>query len=112
MPHLISSACLTDYIEVARSVGLEPYRMVETVGLARTLNDPDLKIALPAIIRLLEASAEAAKIENFGLRLSERRLLSNLGPVGLLVGSNKPFARRWRPWPFTLDCTVTASFCG
>jgi len=48
-------------------------------------DEPDLKIALPAFIRLLEASAEAAKIENFGLRLSERRLLSNLGPDGLLA---------------------------
>jgi hypothetical protein len=33
MPHLIRSACLSDFIEAARSVGLEPYRMVEAVGL-------------------------------------------------------------------------------
>src|SRR5262245_9344082 len=35
--------------------------------------------------RLLEVSAKAARVDNFGLRLSERRLLSSLGPVGLLV---------------------------
>jgi hypothetical protein len=86
MPHLIRGACLTDYVEVARSVGLEPYRMVGAVGLPRTsLNDPDLKVALPAFIRLLEATAEAANIENFGLRLSQRRLLSNFGPVGFMA---------------------------
>jgi AraC-like DNA-binding protein len=86
MLYLIRGACLTDYVEFARSVGLEPFRMIEAVGLPRAcLSDPDLKISLPAFIRLLEASAKAAKIDNFGLRLSERRLLSNLGPVGLMV---------------------------
>jgi AraC-like DNA-binding protein len=86
MPHLIRGACLTDYIEVARSLGLEPYRMVDAVGLPRAcLRDPDLKISLPAFIRLLEVSAKAAKVDNFGLQLSERRLLSNLGPAGLMA---------------------------
>ena len=86
MPHLIRGACLTDYVDVALSVGLEPYRMVEAAGLPRaSLNVPDLKISLPAFIHLLETSAKAAKIDNFGLRLSEKRLLSNLGPVGLMV---------------------------
>jgi AraC-like DNA-binding protein len=86
MPHLIRGACLTGYIEVARLVGLEPYRMVEAFGLPRAcLHEPDLKFSLRVIIRLLEASAKAAKIDNFGLRLSERRLLSNLGPVGLMA---------------------------
>jgi AraC-like DNA-binding protein len=33
----------------------------------------------------LEVSAKAAEINNFGLRLSERRVLSNLGPVGLMA---------------------------
>jgi AraC-like DNA-binding protein len=85
MPKLIRSACLTDYVEIARSVGLEPYRMVAAVGLSKALRDPDLKISLPAFISLLEDSAKAAKIDNFGLRLSERRLLSNLGPLGLIA---------------------------
>ncbi len=86
MAHVIRSACLTDYLEVARSVGLEPYRMLSAVGLPRAcLRNPDVKIPLAAVNRLLEASAKAANIENFGLRLSERRLLSNLGPLGLFA---------------------------
>jgi len=86
MPHLIRSASLTDYLEVAHSVGLDPYRMVDAVGLPREcLSDPDVKIPLAAVARLLESSAKAAKIDNFGLRLSEKRLLSNLGPVGLIA---------------------------
>ena len=86
MPYLIRAACLTDYVEVAHSVGLEPNRMINAVGLPQaSLRNPDLKISLSAFTRLLEVSAKAAKIDSFGLRLSERRLLSNFGPVGLLV---------------------------
>jgi hypothetical protein len=94
MHHLIRSACLTDYVEVARSVGLEPYRMIEAVGLPRaSLRDPDLKISSLAVISLLEASAKAAEIDNFGLRLSEKRHLSNLGLVGL-IAREQPTVRK------------------
>jgi AraC-like DNA-binding protein len=86
MPHLIRSASLTDYLEVAHSAGLDPHRMVHAVGLPREcLRDPDVKIPLAAVARLLESSAKAAGIDNFGLRLSENRLLSNLGPIGLIA---------------------------
>jgi len=86
MPHLIRSASLTDYRDVAHSAGLDPYRMVDAVGLPKAcLSDPDVKIPLAAVARLLESSAKAAGIDNFGLRLSEKRLLSNLGPVGLIA---------------------------
>jgi AraC-like DNA-binding protein len=86
MLHLIRSACLTDYVELASSVGLDPYRMVGAVGLpSACLHNPDLKISFLAFIRLLEASAKAENIDNFGLRLSERRLLSNFSPVGLMA---------------------------
>src|SRR5262245_64870442 len=93
MPHLIRSASLTDYLEVARSVGLDPYRMVDAVGLPREcLSDPDVTIRLAAVARLLESSAKSAGIDNFGLRLSEKRLPSNLGPVGL-IAREQPTAR-------------------
>jgi AraC-like DNA-binding protein len=92
MPYLIRAACLTDYVDVAHSVGLEPNRMINAVGLPQaSLHNPDLKISLAAFTRLLEVSAKAAKIDSFGLRLSERRLLSNLGPVGLLVREQRTF---------------------
>jgi len=86
MPDLVRSAALTDYVEVARSVGLDPYRMLDAVGLGRAaLRDPDAKISAAAVRRLFEASAKAAGAEDFGLRLAERRELSNLGPLALVV---------------------------
>src|SRR5262245_38813424 len=93
MPHVIRSASLTDYLEVAHSAGLDPYRLVDAIGLPREcLRDPDVKIPLAAVARPLESSAKAAGIDNFGLRLSEQRLLSNLAPVGR-VAREQPTGR-------------------
>ena len=75
MPRLIRSAFLTDYVEVARSFGL----LLKEAGLDRScLLDPDIKISADACHWLLEASASAARTEDFGLRMSENRRLSNL----------------------------------
>lgn len=60
----------------------------ELVGLKIKLNEPapEGAFALEGRLgRLLEASARAAKVEDFGLRLAETRTLAVLGPVGLLV---------------------------
>src|SRR6516165_10426585 len=86
MADLIRAACLTHYADVARSVRVDPARMLRNVGLpARALTDPDIKIPSGAVRRLLEASAAAAGIDDFGLRLAERGGLSNLGPVALVA---------------------------
>ena len=86
MADLIRAACLTHYAEVARSVGIDPSKMMKSVGLpARGLADPDTKIPSGGVRRLLEASASAAGIDDFGLRLAERGGLSNVGPVALVV---------------------------
>jgi AraC-like DNA-binding protein len=82
----IRSASLVDYVEVARSVGLDPYKMLERVRLPRScLRNPDLRISADAVAQLLEASASAARVEDFALRLAQRRGLSNLGPLALIV---------------------------
>jgi AraC-like DNA-binding protein len=86
MTDLVRSAALTDYVEVARAVGLDPYRMLDALGLGRAaLRDPDAKVSAAAVRRLFEASARAAGIDDFGLRLAEKRELSNLGPLALVV---------------------------
>jgi AraC-like DNA-binding protein len=83
---LIRSACLTSYPEIARSVGLDPMRMLREAGIdRRCLEDPDVRVSAGALRRLLENSARVAKAEDFGLRLAETRTLSILGPIGLLV---------------------------
>lgn len=86
MTDLIRSACLASYPAIARSLGLQPLRLLDACGIdRRCLDDPDIKLPAGALGRLLEVSAKAAKVEDFGLRLAETRTLSVLGPVGLLV---------------------------
>jgi AraC-like DNA-binding protein len=86
MSYQLRSAALTNYVEVARSVGLDPYQRLSDAGISRSaLLDPDIMIPAEAVGRLLEASAEAGAIEDFGLRMAETRELSNLGALGFAM---------------------------
>jgi AraC-like DNA-binding protein len=86
MSDLIRSATLTHYPEVAQSVGIDPRAMMRRVRLPlECLERPDLRIAVTSMRRLLEASAAASGVEEFGLLMAERGALANLGPVALVV---------------------------
>jgi AraC-like DNA-binding protein len=86
MPTLIRSSSLTNFIEVARAAGLDPYRQLRQVGLdTSALLDPDMKIAARSVMRLLEESARASGVEDFGLRMGETRQLENLGPLAIAL---------------------------
>jgi len=86
MKGLIRSASLTNYASAARAVGLDPARMLREFGLPqRALRDPELKVPIERVRRLLEVSAERSRTEGFGLLMAESRRLSNLGSLGLLV---------------------------
>jgi len=86
MPRLIRSAALNNYVELSRSLGLDPYRMITACGLpAACLEDPDTKVPLASVIRLLEQSALESGKPDFGLRLAENRTLANVGALALLV---------------------------
>lgn len=84
--HVVRSASLRGYAELARSVGLDPSAMMRRVGLPRRcLDDPETLIGADAVARLLELSAEESGVESFGLRLASTRRLSNLGPLALVL---------------------------
>jgi len=86
MRSTIRSATLIGYAELARSVGLDPHRLMRRCGLNPScLSDPDLRIDAVAVAKLLETSAAESQVEDFGLRLSTARRLSNLGPFSLVV---------------------------
>jgi AraC-like DNA-binding protein len=86
MRSTIRSATLIGYAELARSVGLDPNRLMRRCGLDPScLSDPDVRIDAAAVAKLLETSAAESQVEDFGLRLSKARRLSNLGPFSLVV---------------------------
>lgn len=86
MTYFARSQILTGYASVARSLGLSPERHVKAAGLnLAALEDVDAKICATSFADLLERSAKAAKVEDFGLRLAESRSLGILGPVGIVM---------------------------
>jgi AraC-like DNA-binding protein len=92
---LIRSASLSDFVPMAQGYGLDPYALIREVGLDRAcLANPDLKIPIRALDQVLELAAERAGVDTFGLRLAEKRALSNLGPVGMVL-REEPDLRRF-----------------
>ena len=86
MHTLTRSASLTDYEHVARSVGLDPFRMLRMAKLpAGVLDDPNLMISADSVGWLLEESARLSGEEGFGLLLAETRSLANLGMLALAI---------------------------
>jgi len=86
MDALTRSASLTDYEHVARSVGLDPFRLLRMAKLpARVLDDPNLLISAHSVGWLLEESARLSGQEAFGLLLAETRSLANLGMLALVI---------------------------
>lgn len=94
MSYYLRSASLTNYVDVARAVGLDPHQMLRAARIGRNvLLDPDIRIPAALAGRLLELSASAAHIDDFGLRMAELRQFSNLGPLAFVV-REEPTLRR------------------
>lgn len=88
MKKLHRSACLTDYVELAKALHISPMEQLRRVNInPACLTNPDTMIPFSALIQLLENSAHAAGVENFGLRLAEERKPSNLGPLAIVLRS-------------------------
>jgi len=86
MPHLVRSQVLTGYATLARALGLAPELLARNAGLdLSALADLDARISAKSFAELLERSAEAAHVEDFGLRLAETRGLGILGPLGIAM---------------------------
>jgi AraC-like DNA-binding protein len=83
---LIRSASLASFGEVAQKASLDPDALLREFDLPpRCLTEPELRIPVDSVRRLLEACADRSGIESFGLRMAEARRLSDMGPLGLLM---------------------------
>ncbi|MFE1438665.1 AraC family transcriptional regulator [Streptomyces sp. NPDC058739] len=86
MRPLARTAALNGYVELSRSLGLDPRTLMRSVGLdTADLAVQDRWISATAVVGLLELSAARSGREDFGLLLAELRRFSNLGPISLLV---------------------------
>ncbi|WP_293457814.1 AraC family transcriptional regulator [Phenylobacterium sp.] len=86
MAQLGRSAGLTGFLEECREAGLDAFQLAAGAGLpASVLTDPELWVSVEAMGRVLETAAELSGVDDFGLRLAERRRISNMGVVGLVI---------------------------
>ncbi|MBV6823407.1 AraC family transcriptional regulator [Pseudomonas sp. PD9R] len=86
MTKLVRAAVLTNYLEVAQHLGLNPQVLLADVGLSKALlQTPEHRIPIDAAVRLLENSANASGCQYFGLSMAESRQLSDFGVVSLLL---------------------------
>ncbi len=86
MKPLARYAALNDYVDLGQSLGLEPARLVREAGLDPAgLSMQDRWVPASAVTELLERSAAESGRDDFGLLLAERRRLSNLGPLSLVI---------------------------
>lgn len=93
MTTYMRSASLNNYGELARSLGLDPLRMLARVRLPPgCLSNADLRLPADAVMALLELSAQESGEQAFGLRLAQTRRLSTLGLVGM-VARDEPTLR-------------------
>lgn len=83
---LLPSAILSSYRQVAQSLNLDPDQMLRQVKLSpRCLIDPTLPVPAERVTKLLELSASATGVYDFGLRLALARGTPDIGPLNLLL---------------------------
>jgi len=86
MDRHLRAASLLRYPELARSLGLDPERLMAAEGLSPAqLSDQDRWIPAAPVARLLERSAAAAGHEDFGVRLAAGYRFSTLGPLSMVL---------------------------
>jgi len=86
MPPMVRAATLTNFVDVARQVGLDPARALRQAGLdPRVLADPERRLPAATVNDLFERAAAESGCQTFGLRMGELRRLSDFGAISLLI---------------------------
>jgi AraC-like DNA-binding protein len=86
MRALVRSASLNGYVSLARSLRLDAARLMRSVGLdPADVAAPDSWVSAAAVARLLDVSAARSGEPSFAIRLAERRRLTTLGPLSVVL---------------------------
>ncbi|TDN57839.1 AraC family transcriptional regulator [Paraburkholderia sp. BL10I2N1] len=90
MQTMLRSASMSGYFDVTRRLGLNPFELVQLVGLdAAALANPDDHVPVSAACRLLELTAQKAKCPTLGLRMAETRQQFGTGVVNVLLAHKR-----------------------
>ena len=82
----VRAVALHDYVDVARSVGIDPYEMLRDADIDPVLlSNPEIWLGARPVKRLLDRSAVLSGRDDFGILLADRRSFASLGPVSLVL---------------------------
>ncbi len=82
----VRAASLTGMTALCRSYGVDAGVILRQAGLPSSIeSQPDRRVAVTSVNLALELAALTCGCPDFGLRLSELRGFSNLGPISLLA---------------------------
>jgi len=83
---LVRAASLTGYFAVAAELQVQTLPLLRRAGLSRTMmSDPEQMLPARSVVHLLEDTADVSGCSTVGLRMAERRQLSDIGLISLLI---------------------------
>jgi AraC-like DNA-binding protein len=83
---IIRSGCLWGYRQLTQFLGCDPAPLLAEAGVAeQSLDDPDTYIPRPAVVELLERTAERTACSDFGLRLGRVQDVNVLGALAFAI---------------------------
>lgn len=86
MSTLIRSALLVKFADIARTLGVDPARMIDQAGANWSRDSsPDLHVPESWLANALESTEKKAGCPSVGLLMSEAWRLSDFGPISLLL---------------------------
>lgn len=86
MGSLIRASVLLGYDDLVRELGGDPELFLSRFGIPRRIEyQEDAFISFDAYVRMLEASADDLRCQDFGLRLSRWQGLDILGPIAVIA---------------------------
>ncbi len=87
---MVRARALSGYLQVARRLGFSPQELLRQVGLdAAVLANPEHRIPITAVCRLLEVAALKADCSTFGLQMADTRQPFDFGIVELLLSHKR-----------------------
>jgi AraC-like DNA-binding protein len=86
MTAVIRAGALRGYCELVRELAGRPERLLKECRIhPSSLDDEDTLVPLHAHVRLLETTAQALRVGDFGMRLGRRQDIGILGPLSLAM---------------------------
>jgi AraC-like DNA-binding protein len=90
METMLRSVAMGGYFDVTRRLGLNPFELVQQVGIdAAALANPDDRVPAAASCRLIEMTADMASCPTFALQMAETRQKFGTGVVNILLAHKR-----------------------